>query len=287
MNNRDRDIEMLAAAGCPYEIGMLLGEGGMARVYLGTHRGTGRQAAIKIPIGGPWAHERFRAEVDVMDRFDHIHVMPLLEADPARRWYAMPWALHSLHDLHRANPAAWDALRKALSSVAGALMHTHARDCIHRDVSPDNILQLRNGHWVLADFGIAKVPGVARRGTRLGERFGAEGFTAPELPHEATPATDSYVIGAVASWFTAIRPGQRPTSRAGIEWLELIEGTLRHDPSSRWTIAEIASQLDRMDLEPAPVFAGGHRLDSCLRCGASDGVDAAERCVRCGYMAEG
>jgi serine/threonine protein kinase len=287
MNDRDRDIEMLAAAGCPYEIGMLLGAGGMARVYLGTRRDTGRQAAIKIPIGGPWAYERFRAEVDVMDRFDHVHVMPLLEADPLRRWYAMPWAMHSLRDLQGTNPAAWDALRKALSSVAGALMHTHAQGCIHRDVSPDNILQLRNGHWVLADFGIAKFPGAARRGTRLGERFGAEGFTAPELPQEATSATDAFVIGKVASWFTNISPGQQPTSRVGIEWLQLIESVVRLDPGSRWTIGDIASHLDRMDLKPASVLIPGRRLELCLCCGAAEGVDAAERCVRCGHISEG
>ncbi len=94
-------------------------------------------------------------------------------------------------------------------------------------------------------------------------------------------------LGAVASWFTAICPGQKPTSRDGLAWLELIEGTLRHEPAARWTIAEIASHLDRIDRDPIPAFVGGRRLDSCLRCGALDGVDAAERCVRCGCIAEG
>jgi serine/threonine protein kinase len=286
MNDRTADIALLEEADCPYEPGALLGAGGMARVYLGTHRVSGRQAAVKIPVGSPWAHERFRREVDAMDRFDHVHVMPLLEADPARRWYAMPWAMHSLRRVHLADPAAWGALRKALSSVAGALMHTHAHGCIHRDVTPDNILQLRNGHWVLADFGIAMIPGAERRGTRRNERFGAEGFTAPELPSEATPATDAYLIGAVASWFTSIRAGQSPSSSAGRAWLELIEGTVRRDPAERWSVPKVAAHLEQMDLERVVVLVGPVRPEACLRCGARDGLDAAERCLRCGFICE-
>lgn len=282
---------LLKVAKCPYVPGTLIGEGAMARVFYGTHGRTGRPAAVKIPKDGPWAVGRFRQEVDAMDRLDHPHVMPLLEADLARRWYAMPWAECSLRQLRQRDPFGWPKLRKVLSSVAGGMMHAHANDCVHRDASPDNILRLRNGHWVLSDFGIAMLRSAARRGTETGQHFGTPDFSAPEVyadPKTATPAADAWSIGALASWFTSIRAGQNPTSEAGLAWLELIEHTMRNNPTERWTIPAIATYLDQMPPERAPVNAGGGALpDSCPRCGESAGLDAAQRCKRCGFLGEG
>lgn len=268
---------------------MLIGEGSMAKVYLGTHRRSGRQAAIKVPKGSPWAHERFRVEVDAMDRLDHPHVMPLLEADPARRWFAMPWAEYSLRNLRQRDPFDWPALRKALSSLAGAMMHAHSNGCVHRDASPDNLLRLRNGHWVLSDFGIAQLRRPGRRGTETGEHFGTPDFSAPEVyanPAAATAAADTWSIGALASWFTSIRSGQRPSSEQGYAWLELIEATMRPDPSERWSISEVAAHLESLPATRPMAMVARGTMATCARCGEDAGLDGSGRCRRCGFVDE-
>jgi serine/threonine protein kinase len=282
--------QFLETADCPYHPGARIGEGAMARVYFGTHLTTGRPAAIKIPKDGPWAVERFRREVDAMDRLDHPHVMPLLEADRERRWYAMPWARHSLTEQRRRAPSAWPILCKVLSSVAGGMMHAHANGCIHRDASPDNVLLLQNGHWVLADFGIAMLRGTSLRGTRSGQHFGTPDFSAPEVyldPKNATPAADAWSLGALASWYTSIAPGQRPTTEAGTWWLALIENTVRHNPRERWSISDIAGFLDSMPTDQPAILVGRGTSDICPRCGAGEDLDGAGRCRRCGFMGEG
>ncbi len=279
----------LELTGCPYEPGMLIGEGGMAQVYLGTHRQSGRLAAIKVPKGGEWARERFRQEIEAMDRLEHPHVMPLLEADPQRRWFAMPWAEYSLRELHRRDPFDWPALRKALSSIAGAMMHAHSNGCIHRDASPDNLLRLRNAHWALSDFGIAKLEGDQSFGTETGEHFGTRDFSAPEVhadPASATAAADCWSIGALASWFTSIRQGQTSASEQESAWLALIEGTMCHEPAERWTLPRIAAHLDSLPAMRPLIAVATSPAEICARCGVGAGLDGSQRCRGCGFIEE-
>lgn len=281
--------QLLESFGCPYHPGAKIGEGSMARVYFGTHRRSGRPAAIKVPKGGPWAVDRFRREVDVMDKLDHPHVMPLLEADPERRWYAMPWAEYSLADMHRRDPLDWPGLHRALCSVTGGMMHAHANDCIHRDASPANVLRLQNSHWALSDFGIAKIFGRAPMATRSNEHFGTPDFSAPEVyadPSNATSAADAWSIGALASWYTGLLPGKPPKSSQDEIWLELIEHTMRRNPSERWSIPEITSYLNAIEVDRPLLEGRSILLDVCPRCGQSAGRDSAERCRRCGFLAE-
>ena len=64
---------------------------------------------------------------------------------------------------------------------ADALGYAHARGVIHRDIKPENIL-LESGHAVMADFGIAKAVGAARRGTltQTGMSIGTPAYISPE-----------------------------------------------------------------------------------------------------------
>jgi serine/threonine protein kinase len=90
MSNIQTGTSVVLAEEAAYEIGRLIGEGGMARVFEGVHTERGFRAAIKFPKGGPWAFERFRQEIEALEQLDHMHVMPLLGVDRRRGWYAMP-----------------------------------------------------------------------------------------------------------------------------------------------------------------------------------------------------
>lgn len=276
----------------PYEIGPLIGEGGMARVFEGIHRQHGRLAAIKFPKGSPWAFARFRQEIEALERLDHPHVMPLLEVDRLRGWYAMPRAFCSLRDLRQRDPFAWHLLRKVLGSVSGAMMHAHSLGCIHRDASPDNIMRLPNGHWALSDFGIAQLRGPGQPRTETGALMGTPDFTAPEVrlePSQVTTAADAWSIGALARWFTSIHKSHEPTSPAGRFWWTLIDSTMRLNPDDRWTLPQIATHLNAPPavLAAVPVAVRlNASAEQCARCHDNTDRDAVGRCCSCGYMSE-
>lgn len=261
----------------------------MARVHLGIHRESGREAAIKVPKGGPLGAPRFLREIDVLQRLDHPHVMPILEIDRRRRWYAMPLADYSLADLHERDPFDWSRLRLALSSLSGALMHSHANGFVHRDVSPANLMLLGNGHWTLSDYGLVKASGLDEIRTSPSARFGTPRFSAPEVhlnPAGATAAADAWSVGALASWFTGIGVMAGDDSPLGAFFSPLIDATIRIDPASRWSVARIASYLSG-ELPAAvrvPVLAGATAADRCPRCGAQAGRDASCRCLACGFI---
>ncbi len=275
--------------GCLYDFEGLLGEGGMARVHLGIHRESGREAAIKVPKNGPLGAPRFLREIDVLQRLDHPHVMPILEIDRRRRWYAMPLADYSLADLHQRNPFDCEQLRVALSSLTGALMHSHAYGFVHRDVSPVNLMRLGNGHWVLSDYGLVKASGLDEIKTSPNATFGTPRFSSPEVhlnPAGATAAADAWSVGALASWFTGIGVMAGDDSQFGAFFSPLIDGTIRIDPASRWTMGQIASHLNAKLPAPVrvPVLAATAAPDQCVRCGARAGHDASCRCLGCGFI---
>jgi eukaryotic-like serine/threonine-protein kinase len=271
----------------PYDTLSVVGEGGFATVYRAVHRKTGKPAAVKVQKDGPIAAIRFSEEIRAMQQLNHLHVMPIWEIDPKGKWYAMPLARYSLRDLHDLNPWAWNELRRALSSINGALMHTHPQGFVHRDVSPDNILLLETNHWVLSDYGIVmpRAPR-GRRPTNGGTLIGTDFFSAPEVlrnPSSATPASDMYSIGAIATWFTKIKKTQSGAmSELGRYWSELIKGTFVEQPAARWGTMEVAAHLDR---EPvADLVFVGDETSACPRCGSRDGLDGAERCLACGFV---
>ena len=83
--------------------------------------------------------------------------------------------------------------------VAEGLVATHARNIVHRDLSPDNIV-LRGGdpaEAVIIDFGIAKDASAGAR-TIVGNDFaGKYEYAAPEQMHgRAEPRSDLYALGA-------------------------------------------------------------------------------------------
>src|ERR1044072_7116730 len=191
---------------CPYELGRVLGDGGMATVYHGAHRETGREAAVKVGKHGLQSVPRLTREVEAMQLLDHTHVMPVLEIGRDRTWYAMPIADDSLQKLYERGMRGHRVIRSVLGAMSGALMHAHSNGFIHRDVSPGNVLKGRNGHWMLSDFGLV-LPTKSKRTfiTRPEARIGTKFFSAPEVhadPSSATPAADAWSIGAIASRFT-------------------------------------------------------------------------------------
>ena len=115
--------------------------------------------------------------------------------------------------------------------VLTALAHAHARDIVHRDVKPSNVLFAADGTVRLIDFGVAARSDPARGGACHGlpadwteDRVGTLPYAAPESvlapASPATPAQDVYSVGVMSfEMLTGTRPwevaqGERPEAFA-------------------------------------------------------------------------
>ena len=151
-----------------YTVERLVGEGGMASVYLARDERHQRPVALKLlhpELTRAIGVERFSREIEIAARLSHPHILPLLDSGtvdlgptcPACPYYVMPFVEgESLRDkLVRARVLPLEEALLIAREVAGALEHAHRRGVVHRDIKPENIL-LSGDHAVVADFGIGR-----------------------------------------------------------------------------------------------------------------------------------
>ena len=144
-----------------YEVQRELGAGGMATVYRAVDLKHQRDVAIKVlhpELGAALGSERFLSEIRTTARLQHPHILPLLDSGEADGllYYVMPLVTGETlrHRLERESQLPIDDAISIAREVADALGYAHGLGVIHRDVKPENIL-LRDGHALVADFGIA------------------------------------------------------------------------------------------------------------------------------------
>ncbi len=217
-DSRRRLEEALAGR---YTIERELGQGGMATVFLARDVSLGRTVAIKLlnsALTGTLGIERFLREIEITARFQHPHILTLIEAgrQGGLVYYVMPHvAGESLRErLTRESrlpeaTAVWTA-----REVADALAYAHAQGVVHRDIKPENIL-LSGGHAVVADFGIARaiqsctVCGPTGATMSVGLPVGTPAYMSPEQV-EGSPDVDGrsdiYSLGCVLFEMLAGRP---------------------------------------------------------------------------------
>jgi serine/threonine-protein kinase len=206
-----------------YELGELLGRGGMGEVYKATHRMLARPAAIKlirpetIAAGDPAAAQlaivRFRREAEAAANLRSPHTVELYDfgvTDDQTLYFVMELLdgmdLESLVKRHGPAPAARVAhiLRQACASLDEA----HVRGMVHRDIKPANIhlgrLGLVYDFVKVLDFGLVKP--IADRSaeqvltTQAGLIIGTPGYMAPEMVRgdRVDGRADLYALGCVA-----------------------------------------------------------------------------------------
>jgi hypothetical protein len=253
-----------------YQLGELLGRGGMGEVYKATHRMLARPAAIKlirpetIGAGGSSATRlaiaRFEREATAAANLRSPHTVNLYDfgvtAD-GTLYFAMELLegldLESL--VRQTGPLPAARVIHILRQVCESLEEAHRAGLVHRDIKPANIhigrLGLEHDFVKVLDFGLVKsVTGtdVTRSlVTGAGLIQGTPAYMAPEmaLGQDVDGRADLYALGCVAYFLIT---GQLVFDAAN--GLQMLVKRLHEDPlpPSRRTELPVPAELERLVL---------------------------------------
>jgi serine/threonine protein kinase/tetratricopeptide (TPR) repeat protein len=195
----------------PYQLIRLLGEGGMAQVWL-AERADGafrREVALKLPMLLRVRQDlaaRFARERDILAALEHPNIARLYDAGVSLD--GLPYL--AMEYVGGEPLVAWCDTRqlsvrervKLFLQVLDAVQYAHAQGVIHRDIKPSNILVTDAGHVRLLDFGVAKLLAREDRQAELTQRYGrvlTPDYASPELVkgEETGAASDIYALGVV------------------------------------------------------------------------------------------
>ncbi|MBO0935351.1 protein kinase [Fibrella sp. HMF5335] len=192
-----------------YEIISELGRGN-ARVLKARHRPTGDLVAIKqfALNTDPDTLRRFTRESEIMTGIEHPNVVKVREMQLEA---AMPYMVMDFVEggdvrslLKTEGHLPLSTVTRLGLQMAEAFKAIHERGIVHRDIKPENILYRRliSGelHFLLTDFGIAKIQANDSTRTRTGQSLMTYEYAAPEQfddPRQVNIASDYYALGVV------------------------------------------------------------------------------------------
>jgi serine/threonine protein kinase len=255
-----------------YQVGDLIGHGGMGDVYRATHRLLARPAAIKLirpealgaegPDRAQVVIERFQREARAAANLKCPHTIELYDfgtADDGTFYYVME-LLNGL-DLRelvgRYGPLGAPRTVHLLKQVCLSLAEAHDRGLIHRDIKPSNLVACRMGvavdYMKVLDFGLVKsasdTESPARDLTSPDVTTGTPAYMAPEIAvgdRQVDHRADLYALGCVAFWMLTGRDvfeGATP--------IAVLTQHVRDDPPPPSSLSEtpVPAELDQVVLD--------------------------------------
>jgi len=216
------DVRLLAGR---YQIGELLGRGGMADVHAGMDARLGRRVAIKLLkpslANDPAFRTRFRQEAQAAARMAHPTIVRVFDAgeetvrDPSGHEIQVPFIVMEhvdgrlLRDVVAEGPLSPDEAGRIVDGILVALEYSHRAGVVHRDIKPGNVMVTSAGQVKVMDFGIARAISdssatIAQTSAILGT---AQYFSPEQARGEAVDArTDLYSTGVVLYELLTGRP---------------------------------------------------------------------------------
>ena len=186
-----------------YGIQRVIGQGGMATVYLAVQQSLARDVALKVLLPqlaqDPVATERFLREARFAAQLHHPHVVAIHDVGIHEGVPYISMGYEPGGTLAGAGKLEPEAALRVLRDIASALEYAHARGVVHRDVKPENILRRDDGHWVLSDFGIAHAASASTALTGEGATVGTPHYMSPEQlrGQPVDGRSDLYSLGVV------------------------------------------------------------------------------------------
>jgi len=228
------DAKILAGR---YEVGELIGRGGMAEVHIGYDTRLGRTVAIKILRADlardPSFQTRFRREAQAAAGLNHPAIVAVYDTgeDSVRTGEGTPQAVpfivmeyvegHTVRDILKGDVAApIDEAIEISTGVLTALDYAHHAGLVHRDIKPANVMLTPTGAVKVMDFGIARA--LADAGNTMTQTQAVVGTAQYLSPEQARGETvdarsDLYSVGCLLFELLTGRPpfvGDSPVSVA-------------------------------------------------------------------------
>ena len=218
-----------------YELGELLGRGGMAEVRKGTDVRLGRIVAVKLLrtdlASDPTFQARFRREAQSSASLNHPSIVAVYDtgeematdgSDVAQPYIVMEYvAGRTLREILREGRKILP--ERALEMTAGvlsALDYSHRAGIVHRDIKPANVMLTPAGDIKVMDFGIARAMADASSAmTQTAAVIGTAQYLSPEQARGETvdSRSDVYSTGCLIYELLTGRPpfvGESPVSVA-------------------------------------------------------------------------
>ena len=188
-----------------YELGRLIGRGGMAEVYAAHDRLLDREVAVKV------LRERFREDATFTARFQdearnvarlsHPNLVVVFDTgvDADQPFIVMERIRgRTLQEALDAGGLTEDRGLQVAADVCGALAYAHQNLLVHRDVKPGNIMLAEDGSVKVTDFGIARAMS-DETVTATAAVLGTAAYLSPEQAqgHRVDTRSDLYSLGVV------------------------------------------------------------------------------------------
>ena len=155
-----------------YEVGALIGRGGMSDVHVGTDIRLGRRVAVKLLkptlATDPRFRVLFREEAQKAARMAHPTIVRVFDAgeetvrEPNGLETQVPYIVMEfvdgrlLKDIVGDGPLEPKEAVRIVSGILTALEYSHRALLVHRDIKPGNVMVTQNGQVKVMDFGIAR-----------------------------------------------------------------------------------------------------------------------------------
>jgi eukaryotic-like serine/threonine-protein kinase len=212
-----------------YQLGRVLGRGGMCIVYQAWDTRLQRNVAVKRlepPLNeDPRTRARFDREGRALAQLSHPNLVTLVDRGSNENEDYLVFEYvegKSLKELIREGHISIEEFGAIVGQVAEGLAAAHRAGIVHRDVKPQNILIDRQGHAKVSDFGIATGQDWTRV-TRAGAIIGSARYMSPEQirskPVDAR--SDIYSLGVVMYEMLAGNPPFDGTNMPEIARLHL------------------------------------------------------------------
>ena len=290
----------------PYIITDWIGQGGMGQVFKAVHQMLGRECAVKVlPINKttPEAIEHFRREIRTQAKLDHANLVRAYDAGVDGSVHYLVVEYVPGVDLRRLvrtrGKLSLNQASSIIKQAAEGLAHAHARNLIHRDIKPGNILVTPEGISKLSDLGLAYCL-TEGSDPRAGKVVGTADYLSPEQiksPNDVTEASDIYSLGCTLYYAITGKvpyPGGTTKTKAkrhldetpwhprrfndevSDEFVDLIGDMMEKNPAERiQSAAEVAERLapwarsESLSMQPdersrwmaAPVHDGDQETD--------------------------
>src|SRR3954463_2734118 len=217
-----------------YQLGELIGRGGMAEVHVGRDLRLGRTVAIKLLridlARDPSFQARFRREAQSAAALNHPNIVavydtgeePMPDGTGVGPYIVMEYVQgETLRDVLRSGGRLLpERSLEITEGLLAALDYSHRHGIIHRDVKPGNVMLTPAGQVKVMDFGIARaVADSAATMTQTSAVLGTAQYLSPEQARGETvdARSDVYSAGCLLYELLTGRPpftGDSPVSVA-------------------------------------------------------------------------